>query len=221
MDVSWDELPYPFLVADEQNSVLAANRQAASELRASQSNLVGRDLAELLGQSLDDSATCPPGSAGPPVQLQSRPFTLAGKSCRIWTWQTGRKNALPPTNGDRGTILVAEDEESIREICRRVLTDSGYQVLTVANGRDAIEVLTARGTDISLVLADVVMPEAGGEAIHDYLRRSELQVPVVYTSGYAARNSPARFLDEHGVMLLRKPYSLAQLLDTVRAALEP
>jgi CheY-like chemotaxis protein len=219
MSISWDDLPFPFLVVDEQDQVLAGNRQAASDLRCEQPDLVGRSWPELLGQKPTEDALLPLGFGGPTVRLACQTTRFDDRPARVWTWQLPPQAPSATTQAPLGTILVAEDEESIRDICRRVLTDSGYRVLAAANGRDAVELLEARGGEIDLVLADVVMPGTGGEAIFEYLQSSPRKVPVIYTSGYAARNSPAQFLEGQEITLLRKPYSLSQLLETVRAAI--
>lgn len=117
------------------------------------------------------------------------------------------------------TILVAEDEDSIRDICRRVLEGAGYRVLASVNGQAAIELLAQMGETVDLVLADVVMPVAGGEVIYEYLRRANSPIPLIFTSGYAPGGAPSDLLKSPGVTLLRKPYTVAQLLTTVKAAL--
>jgi two-component system cell cycle sensor histidine kinase/response regulator CckA len=133
------------------------------------------------------------------------------------TWlATGRTSRPATTRATGFHILVAEDEESIRDICQRALTQAGYRVTVVADGQAAIDLLARAGGDFDLVLADVIMPVAGGEAISDYLRRSELDIKVIYATGYSMLGTPP-----DGVDLLRKPYTLAQLLGAVKAALEP
>jgi CheY-like chemotaxis protein len=116
-------------------------------------------------------------------------------------------------------ILVAEDEDSIRDICRRVLNDAGYDVLEAANGQIAIDLLKEKSAHIDLVLADLAMPLAGGEAIADHLSQTGLHIPIIITTGYSASHSPGAFLDRTDLVLLRKPYTLSQLLATVRTAL--
>jgi two-component system cell cycle sensor histidine kinase/response regulator CckA len=92
-------------------------------------------------------------------------------------------------------------------------------VLVAVNGKAAIDILSEMGGQVDLILADVVMPVAGGEAISDFLRDAQLKTPIIYTSGYTLRSGPADFLQREAVTLLRKPYSLSQLLATVKDAL--
>ena len=224
MDLGWNELPFPYLVLDEAGRVLAGNARAAEELGRSAESMAQLNALDLLGPESAEGRFRLPGKSQP-VRCQSRPITLGRLHATVLTWAScevaisGGAAATPETGVPLATILVAEDEDSIRDICRRVLVDAGYQVLVAANGQAAIELLADMGESVDLVLADVVMPVAGGEAIFEYLRRAELKVPIVFTSGYALRNSPSEMLESPGITLLRKPYTLAQLLATVKAAL--
>lgn len=120
----------------------------------------------------------------------------------------------------RGVVLVAEDETSIREICCRVLKDAGFEVLQACDGDSAVELVDERGESLELIIADVVMPGSGGEVIWNHLKEIELEVPVIFTSGYSHHSDVVKFLEGQNATLLRKPYTLAQLLATVRGVLE-
>lgn len=121
---------------------------------------------------------------------------------------------------DKVTILVAEDEESLRDIARRVLCHAGYEVIVVSDGAQAIEALSRWGQSINLVITDVVMPEVGAEAILAYLRdQGRTEIPVLCTSGYTAQQVPSEVLDDQNVRLLRKPYTLQELLGAVETIL--
>lgn len=221
METDWERVPFPLLRIDSEGVVLDANAAACSELHRPAPR--GERFADLLPGGLPEAldgaeVELPEGL----VRLSLRRSDPPGTD----SWLTWAASA-PPSSAARPTteapsgarILVAEDEDSIRDICRRVLTDAGYRVLVAANGQTAIDILQHSGEHIDLVLADVVMPVAGGEAIFDFLRRSELSIPIIFTSGYARRGTPAEFLDGAGITLLRKPYTLAQLLACVRGAL--
>lgn len=223
MDLGWNDLPYPLLLVDEKQRIVVANSRAARELGRPAKALVQVTLAELLESGQPGSEARFHGQPVP-VWLQSRPWT-GEEPYQVLVWTPLPGTVKETSSGSGGedakaaTILVAEDEESIRDICRRVLANAGYTVLVAPDGQTAIDLLWQRGEDIDLVLADVVMPVAGGEAIFDYVRRARLRVPVIFTSGYTPRNAPAGFLQEPGIILLRKPFTLAQLLTTVRTAL--
>lgn len=221
MNLGWNDLPFPFLVVDGEKRILAANARAALELERSEELLSELTLGDILAPDAFDGEAKMCGKTRS-VSLRSQQIRIGPRSCRLLTWfQVGQESEheSPAAKVASATILVAEDEDSIRDICRRVLVDAGYQVVLAADGREAIALLSQMGENIDLVLADVVMPVVGGEAIAEYLRQTDLRMPVVFTSGYALRNSPGEFLEAPGVTLLRKPYTLAQLLATVKSAL--
>ncbi len=121
---------------------------------------------------------------------------------------------------EKVTILVAEDEESLRDIAARALRGAGYDVIVVSDGAEAIEALTRWTSQIQLILTDVVMPGLGAEAVLEHLRFAQLDIPVVCTSGYSSRHIPVSLVDDRNVTLLRKPYNLRELLTEVQRALE-
>lgn len=121
---------------------------------------------------------------------------------------------------EKATILIADDEESLRDIASRVLASAGYKVLVANDGAAAIQALRNRADEIRLVLTDVVMPGAGAEVIVEFLDTHGLEIPVVYTSGYSSRHVSLKFLDGADIHLLRKPYNMQELLGTVSAALQ-
>ena len=72
--------------------------------------------------------------------------------------------------GGRETLLVAEDDESVRNLATRVLQEAGYTVITASNGEEAIQALESNKDQINLVLLDVVMPKLGGIAVYQYFK---------------------------------------------------
>ncbi len=121
--------------------------------------------------------------------------------------------------GDKGTILVAEDEEHIRSLLIAVLNDHGYEVIVASNGVEALEVLEGNGKKIDLLLTDVVMPQMGGPELADELETRNPGLKVVFMSGYSEKIVGARLATGHRA-LLEKPFSLAVLLDRVRSVME-
>lgn len=108
------------------------------------------------------------------------------------------------------TILLAEDEEKLRELIAEMLKRQGYAVIAAANGRAALETLRNSRENIDLVLADVVMPEMGGAALADALAMERPGVPMVFMSGYAdhrllGARAPGGYL--------QKPFTPAELLN--------
>jgi PAS domain S-box-containing protein len=118
-----------------------------------------------------------------------------------------------------GAVLVADDEEAMRTLSRRVLERAGFRVLCAADGRQAVETFRRHSREISAVLLDLTMPHLGGEEAFRAIRALRSDVPVVVTSGYSESDIALRFERERLDGFLQKPFRAAQLLERVRAAL--
>jgi len=121
--------------------------------------------------------------------------------------------------GGSETILVVDDEAAIRRATKRALERHGYRVLLAADGEEALELIRERGSEIELVLTDVVMPKLGGRQLHEALKQEGRDVRMLFTSGYAAEDIQQDGTFDPGVVL-PKPWTLADLLATVRATLD-
>ena len=125
--------------------------------------------------------------------------------------------AAPPAATPAGgteTILVAEDESSVRELIVRVLTEAGYTVIAAPDGEYALRAAAAHGGPVHLLLTDVVMPRMSGRELASRFGGAR----VVFMSGYA-EDEIARAGVE-GLRLLEKPFSPGDLLRMVRVALD-
>jgi CheY-like chemotaxis protein len=127
----------------------------------------------------------------------------------------------PPTvKGGDETILVVEDDATIRSLAQTVLVKRGYRVLVAANGVDALRVAGQDGRSMDLLLTDIVMPSGGGRALAEEMRRQDTNLRVLYMSGY-----PDDTIAHHGVLdpvtpFLPKPFTPDALLIAVRSALD-
>lgn len=111
-----------------------------------------------------------------------------------------------------GVILVVEDEAAVRMFCCTVLRRSGYEVLEAPGPMEALD--TLRHNTVGLVLTDITMPGMNGkEMVKRIDRRQQPQLKVLYMSGYSENLEP-------GLDFLEKPFTSADLLKRVRAALE-
>jgi CheY-like chemotaxis protein len=119
------------------------------------------------------------------------------------------------------TLLIVEDEPSVRLLARRVLEARGYQVLMASNGQDALQVVRHHaGPPIRLVVTDVIMPLMGGKEMAEWLRTALPQVPILFTSGYtddAVLQPPE---PAQGIAFLPKPYTPSTLINKVREMLD-
>jgi CheY-like chemotaxis protein len=125
--------------------------------------------------------------------------------------------AAPASAGQ--TILVAEDEDGLREVVTRILTGAGYHVLAAPNGQEALTIAGRHDDAIHALLTDVVMPAMNGRELAEALQRVRPDTPVLYMSGYAAPIMTAQGVLDAGVTVVGKPFSKAELLNALNAAL--
>jgi len=125
----------------------------------------------------------------------------------------------PGLPGGSETILVVEDEEMLRRTTARALGKLGYHVLLASDGEEALRVLAAQGERIDLVLTDLVMPRMGGLELVRQIRASARRVPCLLMSGYPAGAEGAATAPPE-LSLLQKPWTMAKLAGSVRAALD-
>jgi signal transduction histidine kinase len=121
------------------------------------------------------------------------------------------------TQGAGETVLVAEDEPSVRRFLRSALEKLGYRVIEARDGVEAREVFAARGHEVDVVLLDFTMPRRGGlDALAD-IRSLRPDVPAILASGHFGSEAPPSGLP--GVELLPKPFTRDALAGCMRAAL--
>jgi two-component system, cell cycle sensor histidine kinase and response regulator CckA len=130
-----------------------------------------------------------------------------------------------PVAGDRSftgreTILVAEDEASLRKLTRTTLELCGYKVLEAKDGAEALEMSDAHDGAIDLLLTDIVMPGIGGRALAQELSRRRPDIRWVYMSGYTGQGIGAQESFEPGSHFLPKPFTRETLTRKVREALD-
>jgi CheY-like chemotaxis protein len=123
-----------------------------------------------------------------------------------------------PAHGTE-TVLLVEDEDSIRKLAERVLTDHGYRVLSAANAAEARGLWSANEGSVDLLVSDVTMPGLSGVAFAAELAGGVRPPRTLFISGYLAGGVGGPALPAEA-KFLPKPFSVAALLDEVRAALD-
>ena len=124
--------------------------------------------------------------------------------------------ARPPKREGRGTILVVEDDVTVRRMMERVLVNDAWTVLTAESGREALDRWDAY-PHVDVLLTDLVMPGGvSGTQLARALRARRPALPVVYTSGYDPDAENNRGLFTPGVNFIQKPASLEQIRRIVR-----
>jgi CheY-like chemotaxis protein len=118
------------------------------------------------------------------------------------------------------TILLVEDESSVRNLIARFLTRSNFKVLTAEDGHRALAVWAEHKSEIDLVLTDVMMPGGlRGRMMAEQLQLERPDLKVLYTSGYNEDLLNAEGSLCEGINFLQKPYRPENLLTAVRAVL--
>jgi two-component system, cell cycle sensor histidine kinase and response regulator CckA len=118
-----------------------------------------------------------------------------------------------------GTILLVEDEATVRAVAERALTRHGYTVLTAENGEAAIEILVREGS-VDLMISDVVMPTMDGPTTAREARKLQPDLNILFISGYAEEQL-RQSIDLDRVAFLAKPFSVQRLAEAVRDSLPP
>jgi two-component system, cell cycle sensor histidine kinase and response regulator CckA len=116
--------------------------------------------------------------------------------------------------GHRGVLLV-EDNGGVRAFAAEVLSQAGYDVRSARHGAEAIELMRKYESSIDVVVTDVVMPEMGGRALVDQLRKRRPHLPVLYITGYTDDASMLEELKATGARMLEKPFTAGALAEAV------
>ncbi len=114
------------------------------------------------------------------------------------------------------TIVITEDDESVRNLTSDVLSEAGHEVITAANGEEAVVLVTDSPDSVDLVVLDVIMPVLGGYEAARRIREVRPDIPLIFCSGYKeGQNDRDIYKHLDRSRFLSKPYSMAQLLNAV------
>ncbi|HEY6837759.1 MAG TPA: response regulator, partial [Geobacteraceae bacterium] len=115
---------------------------------------------------------------------------------------------------DTGTILLVDDEETVREVGREMLVAMGYAAITANDGEEALDIFASRN-DIAWVILDLTMPRMNGKECLAELQKIKPDVRVILSSGYAENDIARRFPGKEVAGFIQKPYTLAALKDAL------
>ena len=122
--------------------------------------------------------------------------------------------------GGSETVLVVEDDESVRGLIASFLRRRGYTVLEAGGAREAVPLAEHYEGPIDLLVTDLVMPDLGGTELADLLRHTRRDLPVLYITGYADRAPDHLKLPDRRQQLLTKPFDPPELVRIVRSLLD-
>ncbi len=136
--------------------------------------------------------------------------------------QVGQET-VPPVAvaaGGNETLLVVEDDPSIRRMIVKVLSQKGYRVFSAENGRACMELLVSRCPAVDLLLTDVIMPDIDGRTLYEQVEERIGHLKVIYMSGYTDEVIATHGVLSEGTHFIQKPFSIHAISDMVRRVLD-
>jgi CheY-like chemotaxis protein len=125
-----------------------------------------------------------------------------------------------PDRPRSGIILVVDDQENVRALIRRQLSDFGYTVLEAGDGAEALHLVRRRNGAVDLILCDLVMPQMNGTELAGRIGGEFPGVPIILMSAFAPAGVARVGVSESIVPVLQKPFDAVQLGELVALALE-
>ena len=126
----------------------------------------------------------------------------------------------PAVAGGTETILLVDDEESIRNIAQQYLSEMGYRIRQAGSGEEALEIYRPAFDRIDLVVLDLGMAGMGGHKCLQEMLAINHQAKVVIASGYTTDGQDQQAMSAGATAFVAKPFKMAELLDTVRKVLD-
>jgi CheY-like chemotaxis protein len=124
-----------------------------------------------------------------------------------------REESCPIPN--HGTILIVDDEEMVRKVCRAMVEHLGFSVLTAEDGIRAVEIFQTRSSEIDCVLLDLSMPNKDGLSTYEDIIRIKPDTKVILSTGFHEMEASNRFSAKGLAGFIQKPYRLATLRSTL------
>jgi CheY-like chemotaxis protein len=147
-----------------------------------------------------------------------------GTSFRILFPLTGAELSVPQlvprSREGTETLLLVEDDRSVRHLADRILSNRGYKVIPCSDGKDALRAFASAPEQIHIVVTDLIMPGMSGRELVQALRQIRPSVAALYVSGYTQDEIIRRGLHDPSVTFLQKPFTADELTNKVRAVLD-
>jgi two-component system cell cycle sensor histidine kinase/response regulator CckA len=122
--------------------------------------------------------------------------------------------------GGSETILLAEDDKSVRDMTEHILRDFGYTVITAVDGEDAVNKCAENRDRIQLLLFDLIMPKKTGKDAYDEIRKTRPDIKIIFASGYDPDMVRHKALLAQNVPVMYKPVPITTLLKKIRSVLD-
>jgi CheY-like chemotaxis protein len=157
------------------------------------------------------------------IKVESEPGR--GTTFRLLLPAARGEETVPPATAPAaawrgsGTVLVVDDEPSVRAVTARALRSFGFDVLEAIDGLEAVELFAANPDRIACILLDMTMPRMGGEEAFHAIRHIDPDARVLLMSGFTEQDSTERFAGLGLAGFIQKPYELSGLRSAIQAAL--
>ena len=200
---------------------LPANETADIRLAAERAETLTKKLLVTSRRALPQPTGLDRGNASVPLPgsplKESTDEITARQSSEAKAGRVRRLKHGAPTGQE--TILLVDDEKSLRKLGKRVLTAAGYRVLEASDGAMALRVAAEEVGEIDLVLTDIEMPTLGGRGMVDELHELSPGLRVLFMSGYTDNEILRRGIRTSETEFLQKPFTAESLCAAVRAVL--
>lgn len=118
------------------------------------------------------------------------------------------------------TLLVVEDDDSVREFSIRMLKSLGYNVLSAPDGQKALELFKSQPPQINMVITDMIMPKMTGAQFVEAVRQIDKDIKIMLVSGYGPADTEEGLALSQSVAFFQKPYTRDQLSKKIREVLD-
>jgi len=130
------------------------------------------------------------------------------------------KRSTSEPGGGTETILLAEDDDAVRDLAVSILDKAGYCVIVARDGEEAIQLFQQNQDGIDLAILDAIMPKKNGRVVYDFIKMRRSHMPVLFSTGYGFNILKNIHLPDDGIQLIGKPYGPRELLQKVRDVLD-
>ncbi len=120
----------------------------------------------------------------------------------------------------KGTVLLVDDEEMIIDVAGQMIQNFGYDVMTAASGKEAVDVYQKNRDRIDMVILDMIMPEMSGEDAYDSLKEIDPEIKVLLSSGYSIDGRAAKILKRGCDGFIQKPFDMKRLSNKIVEVLD-
>lgn len=124
-----------------------------------------------------------------------------------------------PSSRGHESLLIVEDQEHIRKAARKILESSGYNIIEAADGEEAIRLYERHADSVDLIFIDQMLPKMNALEVHRRLSSHQPLPAFLLTSGYSLDEAQKKYIKEHAIGFIEKPYEADQLLNAIRTLL--